>query len=90
MSDTRTPDDLVSVASNGLVGTKQNIAANELARRLRRAEDRLAAWKAEAEAARSERAAFFSKTMNYEDWQAASKRVQDARAATDAIEKNAS
>ena len=51
---------------------------------------RLAAWKAEAEAARRERAAFFSRTMNYEDWQAASKLVEDARAATDAIEKNAS
>lgn len=59
----------------------------EAAAEITRLRDELAAWKAEAEAARSERAAFFSKTMNYEDWQAASKRVQDARAAADAIEK---
>ena len=38
----------------------------------------------ECKASRNERSAFFSRTMNYEEWQAASKQAEIAMAATDA------
>ena len=41
-------------------------------------------YRTEVMASRNERAAFFSKTMNYEEWQAASRQVEIARADTDA------
>lgn len=69
-------------------------AATEIARLRARVEeleaecDRLQSlanvYRTEVMASRNERAAFFSKTMNYEEWQAASKQVEIARADTDA------
>jgi len=41
-------------------------------------------YRTEVMARRNERAAFFSKTMKYEEWQAASRQVEIARADTDA------
>lgn len=41
-------------------------------------------YRTEVLASRNERAAFFSRTMKYEEWQAASRQVEIARADTDA------
>lgn len=65
--------------------------SNELARRLRRAEDRLAAWKAEAEACREYDTMKLEPDEDLEHWSARSDiariKIKKARAATDAIEK---
>lgn len=57
---------------------------SELARRLEAAESLNNVYRTEIDACRNERRVFFSRTMNYEEWQAASKQAEIAMAATDA------
>lgn len=56
----------------------------ELARRLEAAESLNNVYRTEIDACRNERGAFFSRTVNYEEWRAASKQAEIAMAATDA------
>lgn len=71
-----------ALGHSGDIGVHQAIV--ELARRLEAEINLNNVYRTEIDACRNERGAFFSRTMNYEEWRAASKQAEIAMAATDA------
>lgn len=79
---TRTGVGLIGDVARALAEAENRVA--ELEAECDRLQSLANVYRTEVMASRNERAAFFSKTMNYEEWQAASKQVEIARADTDA------